>query len=168
MRKKLKQNPVSTENEQKIDEIEEKIIDTTDEEYAKRIVQALGNITGENGKLNNTGVCKQLNQINPHLKKLKQVPTAFKDEKGNLITNHENIKTHCLKSIVNRLRKRPMHPELVKLQKRKIKLSKIRLKRAMKRKTPPWNMMEMEKAIKSMKNKKCRDAHGLINELCIT
>ena len=35
----------------------------------------------------------------------------------------------------------------------------------MKRKTPKWNMKEMDRAIKSMKNKKCRDAQGLINDL---
>ena len=93
------------------------------------------------------------------------MPLAFKDKYGNLITNNENIKNHCLSEIVNRLRKRKIHPELVKMEQRKLGLSKMRLLRAKRRKTEPRTIQQMEKAISSMKNKKCRDAQGLINEL---
>ena len=58
-----------------------------------------------------------------------------------------------------------MHPELVKLEQRKMNLSKMRLLKAKKNKTPPWTIQQMEKAISFMKNRKCRDAQGLINEL---
>ena len=58
-----------------------------------------------------------------------------------------------------------MHPNLKSLEKAKTRLTNIRLKIASRRKTKPWEMGEMEKAIKSMKNNKCRDSAGLINEL---
>ena len=42
----------------------------------------------------------------------------------------------------------------------------MRLLKVRTRKTTPWTLKQMEKGIKSMKNKKCRDAQGLVNELC--
>ena len=67
--------------------------------------------------------------------------------------------------MVERLQKRPIQPGLEKLEKSKIKLSRLRLKRASRTKTTPWNMKEMDIAIRYMKNKKCRDPDGLINEI---
>ena len=164
-RKKLKSNPSSEENFKAIDEIEEQILEKTEDTYAQRVFETIGDITGEDGKVNNLGVWRQLNKIDPNRKKQQVVPLAFKDKYGNLITNNENIKNHCLSEIVNRLRKRKIHPELVKMEQRKLRLSKMRLLRAKRRKTEPWTIQQMEKAISSMKNKKCRDAQGLINEL---
>ena len=69
-----------------------------------------------------------------------------------LIKNYENIKNHCLVDIVTRLRKRKMHPELVKLEHRKFKLSKMRLLKEKKIITLPWTINSIEKAISSMKN----------------
>ena len=133
--------------------------------YAERVREAIGDMTGEDGKVNNMGAWRQLNKIDPNRKKQAIVPLALKDQYGNLITNHENIKNHCLDDIIKRLRKRKMHPELVKLEQRKMNLSKMRLLKAKKNKTPPWTIQQMEKAISFMKNRKCRDAQGLINEL---
>ena len=164
-RKKLKFNSKTSNNEKEIESIEDKIIEKTEETYAKRVKDALGDITGEDGGVNHYGVWKQIQQINPNKKKQPQIPIAFKDNKGNLITNHDAIKDFALNDIMERLRKRPMHPELTNLEKMKIKLSKMRLRKARKRKTPPWTMKQMEKAIQTMKNKKCRDSQGLINEI---
>ena len=71
----------------------------------------------------------------------------------------------ALESIVERLRKRQMHPDFKRLGVLKMKLAQMRLKICRKRKSPPWTMIHMNKAIKSMKNNKCRDPEGLINEL---
>ena len=160
---KLKED--SEENDKAIEEVEEKIIAKTEHIYADRVFKALGSITGEDGKINNLGAWRELNKIDPNRKKQHPRPVAFKDFRGNFLTNHENIKMHCLSSILKRLRKRPMHPQLMELEKRKIKLSNLRLQKAKKRKTVPWTVKQMETAIKSMKNKKCRDAQGLINEI---
>ena len=122
-------------------------------------------MTGEDGKFSNLRAWKELAKINPNSKKQEPKPLAFKDKKGNLLTNHDIIKKHCLDNIMNRLRKRPIHPELIKLQNRKIKLSKLRIKKAQQKKTNPWTLKQMEKGIQSMKNKKCRDAQGLVNEI---
>ena len=76
----------------------------------------------------------EMERINPNRKKQQQIPTTLKDKKGNLITNQETIKEFALTAIVQRLRKRPIHPELTNMDKMKIKLAKIRLKKASKRK----------------------------------
>ena len=90
---------------------------------------------------------------------------AFKDKHGNIITGYEAIKNLALNAIVERLRKRPMNPQLKYLEKLKTKLSKMRIISSRKIKSLPWTLKEMETAIRSMKNKKCRDPAGYINEL---
>jgi hypothetical protein len=157
-RKKLKLNQSSPENDKMVENIEDMIIDKTEQKYAKEIFEAIGHITGEDGELNNNGVWKQIQIINPNKKKRQQIPTAMKDKKGNLITNQEALKKLALDDIKERLRKRPIHPELKKLEIQKKRLAKMRLKIAQKKKTPPWSLLQMEEAIQSMKNKKCRDA----------
>ena len=64
-----------------------------------------------------------------------------------------------------RLRHRPIHPNLKSMKKAKVKLTRLRLKISTRRKSPPWTMKNMDKAIRAMKNNKCRDPEGLINEL---
>ena len=90
---------------------------------------------------------------------------ALEDKKGNLITNYISIRKLALEAIVERLRKRPMHPNLRSMEKAKTRLTKLRLNIATRRKSPQWTMTNMEKAIQSMKKNKCRDSDGLINEL---
>ena len=34
--------------------------------------------------------------------------------------------------------------------------------------TSPWKMQDLEKVLKSLKRNKCRDPHGLVNELFFT
>ena len=71
----------------------------------------------------------------------------------------------ALDAIVERLRKRPIPQNLKTLEKAKTRLTSLRLKIATRRKTPKWNLTNMISAIKSIKNNKCRDSEGLINEL---
>ena len=58
-----------------------------------------------------------------------------------------------------------MKPGLETLEKQKMKLSGLSIKMSRKTKTPPWSIKDMERAIRSMKNKNCQDSEGLINEL---
>ena len=90
---------------------------------------------------------------------------ALEDKKGNLITNSNAIKKLALDAISERLRHRPIHPNLKSMEKAKVKLTRLRLKISTTRKSPPWTMKNMDKAIRAMKNNKCRDPEGLINEL---
>ena len=162
-RRKLNQNPESPENEEEIERLECEIVSKTEGKYAEKVKETIGHITGEDGRMNGNGVWQATKRIFP--KTHKQMPTALKDENGNLITGHEALKQYSLKMMVKRLRKRPIHPNLKILEKKKTKLAKLRLRISSRRKNPKWSMKQMETAIKSMKNNKCRDPFGLISEV---
>ena len=68
-RKQLKTNPRTDNNKQAIYEIEENIIQKTEDNYAERVLEALGTITGEDGKICHMGAWRQLSKINPNKKK---------------------------------------------------------------------------------------------------
>ena len=125
--------------------------------------ETIGGITGEDGRFSANVLWKQTRKVFP--KNKESIPMALEDIHGNLVTNYNCIKKLALDSIVERLRKRPMHPNLRTLEKARTRLTKLRLQIVTRRKSQPWKMNEMEKAIKAMKNKKCRDSTGLINEL---
>ena len=86
--KKLKSNPSSEENTKALENVEDLIIEKTEQTYAERVVEALGNMTGEDGKVSNMGAWRQLNKIDPYRKKKQVLPMSFKDKYGNLITNY--------------------------------------------------------------------------------
>ena len=132
-------------------------------EYSRKVKETLSGITGEDGNKNSNGLWKQTRKIFPRHKD--PIPIAIEDDKGNLITNNKSIQKLALDEIVHRLRKRLMHPDLKSLEKAKTRLTKLRLKIATRQKSKPWEMACMEKAIRSMKNNKCRDSAGLVNEL---
>ena len=162
-RKILKLSPATTNNEHEIEEVEAKIVEKTEVKYSNLVRETLGGITGEDGNINDNGLWKKTRKIFP--KNKDQIPIALEDKRGNLITNYNAIKKLALEDIVERLRQRPMHPNLRSLEKAKTKLARLRLRIVKRRKSTHWEMKTMEKAIRSMKNNKSRDASGLINEL---
>ena len=58
-----------------------------------------------------------------------------------------------------------MKPELLDLYCLKNELWSTRLEYLKERKTSPWNMEELELVLKSLKNNKCMDPLGMINEI---
>ena len=162
-RKKLKRNTPTAQTEIDIDELEIRIAAKTEHQYNKIVNETLGGITGEDGKFNGNGLWKQTRHIFPTNKTPNVI--ALADKNGNIITNYNAIRNVSLNAITERLRKRPIQANLKSLEKAKTKLTQLRLRIATRRKTSPWKMQDMKKAIQSMKNNKCRDAFGLINEL---
>ena len=93
------------------------------------------------------------------------IPMALNDEEGNIITSPDGIKELCLNEMVHRLRHRKIHPKLVKLKVLKELLWKKRLKLARNRKTHSWKAYELKKVLIGLKNNRCCDPQGLINEV---
>ena len=71
----------------------------------------------------------------------------------------------CLKEVTERLRHRKMHPKLLYLQQLKEKLCHKRLEFVRHIKSPHWNTNEVESILKTLKNNRCRDPQGYINEI---
>ena len=97
---------------------------------------------------------------NPHA-----VPVGKHDSKGNLITNHEQLKHLYLKTYTQRLRTRPIKEELQDLKKYKDDLFEARLENSKQNKSKPWKMVHLDAALKGLKNNKSRDPNGWVNEI---
>ena len=160
-RNKPKSSHTTLDVAEEIDTVENKIVDKIELKYANLVKETIGDFAGDDGKPNGNGLWKRTKKIFP--KNKVSVPIALEHKKGNLITGQDGIKKLALEAITERLRKRPMHPNLKTLEKAKTKLTNMRLKIASRRKSVSWNVNNMNKAIRSMKNNKCRDPAGLIN-----
>ena len=100
------------------------------------------------------------------LPKEKTLPSGWKKNlKQQLITNPAELKELYLQTFKYRLRHRPPQPGFESLLDDQNELFKIRLELSKKEKTEPWEMVDLEEAIKALKNGKCRDPEGLLREL---
>ena len=165
-RKKLKievaENPTDEATKQ-LKDIETKIAKETEHQFSKKVKENLGHLTGDDGGISTNGLWNAKNRIMPKNKSC--IPTAFKDKKGNFISSPEAVKELCLNEMVQRLRHRKIHPDLIHLQKMKELLCKRRILKARNVKSPDWKPCELKKILKSLKNNRCRDPQGLINEI---
>ena len=92
-------------------------------------------------------------------------PMGKKNETGILITAPNLRKQLYLRTYQERLGHRPMKPELMDIFLLKEELWSRRLEELRNKKTDPWNLSELKIALKSLKNNKTADPHGMINEL---
>ena len=92
-------------------------------------------------------------------------PAAKKDLEGNLITKKEDIEELYLKTYESRLKPNPVSDEIKELKDLKDYLFSLRYNLAEKDVTVDWTEKDLEKALKSLKNNKARDVHGLTYEL---
>ena len=163
IRKKLKLSSPSAQKDFEIEKIEEAVANKLQMKYFNSVKECIGEVTGEDGNINGNGVWKATRKIFPKHKEAATV--AFKDNHGNFITGYDAIENFALHAIIERLQKRPINPQLKELERLKTKLSRLRINMSSKRKSLPWTLKEMEVAIRSMKNKKCKASQGIINEL---
>ena len=117
-RKKLKTeystNPTN-DTKRKLKEIENEISQETEQQFAKKVKESIGLLTGDDGGISTHGLWNAKNRIIP--KDKSSIPTALKDNKGNFISSPEGIKELCLNEMVNRLRHRKIRSDLTNLHK---------------------------------------------------
>ena len=158
-------NDMREEINKKIIDIENAIGEDVTHENYKVVVETLKDIS-EEGDINGSGRNKMWSLLKRKFPKLsKQIPIAKRDSRGNLITKHQDLKKLYLKTYKQRMRNRPMKPELHGFKIIKENLFDIRLKLAEAKKSDLWNMNDLEQAVKALKNNKSRDPNGWINEL---
>jgi hypothetical protein len=85
--------------------------------------------------------------------------------KKQLITNPAELKELYLQTFKYRLRQRQPHPGFEDLLENQRELCKLREELAKEEKSEPWTMADLDDAIESLKNGKCRDPEGLIREI---
>ena len=92
-------------------------------------------------------------------------PMRKKDETWMLVTASNLLKQLYLGTYQKRLEQRLMKPELMDIFFLKEELWSWTLEELRNKKTAPWNLSELKIALKSFKNNKTADPHGMINEL---
>ena len=93
------------------------------------------------------------------------LPTAKRNHMGKIVTGPKDIRNVLAKEYKDRLRSRPVRPDLRKMMKRKTKIFKMKIKLAQAHQSSEWSMSDLERALTNLKNNKSRDSEGLINEI---
>ena len=154
---------VKEEVEEELNAVDEEIAELVAEEHKNKVVENFKEYSSADGLLNGHGMWKVKRKIFP--KNRESLPLAKIDFDGKLITSQNKLKSLYLETFIHRLRSRPIKDELQWLRELKEELCNERIKLSKLTKTKPWNLADLEKVLKSLKNNKCRDPHGIINEI---
>ena len=92
-------------------------------------------------------------------------PAAKKNDSGQLVTEKQALENLYLETYRKRLTSNPIPEDLSELMELKEGLFDIRKKIAKNEVSREWNIQELEKVLKSLKNDRARDAYGHIYEL---
>ena len=82
---------------------------------------------------------------------------------GRLVSSAKDIKFVLRKEYMERLRSRPKHPSMEKVIKSKTII--LKLENALKNKSAPITIQELETVLRNIKTGKARDAEGMVREI---
>ena len=145
-----------------IDSLEDKIADICAMKNAEIIKDHYQTITDGSGSFNIPkmwGLKKKLN-LNSS-----DVPSAKKDKAGNLITSKNGILALYKNTYMDRLSSKSIRPEYEQLKDMKEYLFDIRYQISKLLKSDDWDVDQIKKVCKSLKNRKARDECGFVYEL---
>ena len=149
--------------EDEIEQINTKIAEFESEQIRNEILKRFAVFSQNPENINLTCMWKLLKKISPKVKP--SMPTAKRNNKGEIITGPNEIKKLLAKEYENRLRLRPIRPGLEEMKSRKLLLFNHKLKFAENIKAANWTIKDLNKALADLKNEKSRDSEGLINEI---
>ena len=149
----------------RIKQIEKDIGDEVAQNNFNDIVETMKEI-GDKSNIDGAGRRKMWDLLKKKFpKSLSAVPVGKRDRTGKMVTEHTELKHLYLKTYKLRMRNRPMKEELSDVQLMKNQLFETRLRIASQKKSKPWDLNDLEAALKSLKTDKARDPHGWVNEL---
>ena len=114
-------------------------------------------------KVNLKEVWKTMEKLWP--KSGPSLPSAKINHVGKMISEPKELKALLAKEYKERLRMRPIRPDLRKIEMRKNEIFRMKIKIAEENCSKMWTMDQLESALKDLKNNKTRDNDGLINEI---
>ena len=150
-------------NKSKVKAIEEEIAIKEAEVNRDKIVKNFKKLSENPDNINMKHMWKMLKSLWP--KQTGILPTAKRNHRGKIVTSSKEIKSVLSKEYKDRLRLRPIRPDLKSLKIRKNLIFQKKMKLASQRKSPMWSMYDLEKALSELKNNKSRDFEGFINEI---
>ena len=93
------------------------------------------------------------------------LPVAKKNHKGKIVSGPMEIKKLLAREYKDRLRSRPVRPDLKNMKVRRKIIFKLKMKLASMKQSPDWSMADLDLALSNLKNNKSRDPNGYINEI---
>ena len=148
---------------QKINEINEAIAEEEAKENRDKIVENFKSLSENPENINVQQMWKLSKKLWP--KSGTTLPTAKRNQRGKIVTGPREIRNVLAREYKDRLRSRPLRPDLKGLKKRKKMIFKMKIKLAQVKSSPDWTMSDLDKALANLKNNKSRDAEGYINEI---
>ena len=148
--------------EKKLEETEKLLTEKISAKSADIIKEQVGKIETLDGKFSQIGFWKLKKKFCPQAP---DPPMAKRNESGILVTSPNLLKTLYLQTYQHRLRQRDMKPELRDVYFLKNELWRSRLDELINEKSDPWDLGQLDKVLKSLKNNKTKDPLGMINEI---
>ena len=147
--------------QQEIEIIEDKICEISSKKNANVIKNNFRNLSDE-GIFSLQKMWKSKRAIDT---KFNSMPIAMRDKNGQIVTTKSGILTLYEQEYRGRLSKNPPHPGYESLQILKEYLFNLRVKISALEKSPDWEVEDIVKISRTLKNSKARDNEGLIFEL---
>ena len=146
----------------KLGKIEDELAGETADRNAEYVKDILQNVETSEGSFSHSGFWKIKQKLSPVSA---DPPMAKHDNTGNIITAPGALKKMYIEHYQERLKQREMKVELLDVYWLKTELWLSRLKDIKMVKSPPWNLDKLDAVLKSLKNNKTRDPHGMIHEI---
>ena len=159
----MTKNSENAENKIKLEEINTEISCLEADENRKILFENFQFFSDNPEKINMSNMWKLLKKLCP--KNINAMPTAKKNHQGKIVSGPKEIKTLLAKEYKDRLRARPIRPDMIAMRKRKNRIFKLKMSLAERRESLDWNMKDLDRALSKLKNNKCRDYEGYINEI---
>ena len=151
------------ENQKKIELIEEEIAEKVALQNRNIIVKNFKQLSDNCENVNLQKMWKLMKNLWP--KNNSVIPTAKRNHRGKVVSGPTEIKNVLSREYKERLRSRPYRPDLKHFMGMKKTIFKMKMKLARSRKSKPWNMSDLERALSDLKKNKSRDFEGFINEI---
>ena len=162
-RNKLVKSSLSDIEKIQVEKLEKTISSMQAEDNYLLIMKNFKRFSDNPENINLQEIWKILKTIGP--KHGSTLPIAKKDHKGVLISDPKEIKKLLAKEYRQRLRSRPLRPDLIDLKQRRKYIFKMQMKLAEGTSSKPWIMKDLNNALRDLKNKKSRDHAGYVNEI---
>ena len=151
------------DNKSTIEELDETISKLEAEINYRKIKENFEKYREDPEKIDLKEVWKTIEKLWPKCGSL--LPTAKINHVGRIVSEPTELKALLSKEYKERLRTRPIRPDLKSMEDRKIKIFDLKMRLAETNNTKIWNMTKLDTALKDLKNNKTRDNDGLINEI---
>ena len=146
-----------------IELLNNKIADMEAEANRNTIVKNFAKFSKDPENINMSGMWKLLKKVFPQGNL--SLPVAKKNHKGKVISGAQELKTLLAKEYKERLRTRPLRPDLISIKIRRKRLFQLKMKFAERKRSKKWTIADLEVALSQLKNNKSRNNDGYIKKI---